>query len=54
MCAILAAITEVIRQEGAAESDTAYFAALVTSLESFEELDSVAAIVYLLAMLCKK
>lgn len=54
VCAILAAITEVIRQEGAAESDTAYFAALVTALESFDGLDSVAAIVYLLSMLCKK
>lgn len=54
VCAVIAAITEVIRQQGGAESDTAYFAALVTALDSVEDAESVAAVAYLLSMTCKR
>ncbi|XP_076800293.1 RRP12-like protein [Clavelina lepadiformis] len=53
VCAVLAAITEVIRGEGGTESDTAYFAALVTALSSVEQVESAAAVAYLLSMTCK-
>ena len=33
MLAVLAAVTEVIRQEGGKETETEYFAALMTTLE---------------------
>nr|CAB3265793.1 RRP12-like protein [Phallusia mammillata] len=54
VCAVLAAITEVIRGQGAAESNTAYFAALVTALQSVEQVESATAVAYLLAMTCKQ
>ncbi|XP_009860563.2 RRP12-like protein [Ciona intestinalis] len=53
VCAVLAAITEIIRGQGGLESDTAYFAALVTALSSVEEVESAAAVAYLLSMTCK-
>ncbi|XP_039261626.2 RRP12-like protein [Styela clava] len=54
VCAVIAAITEVIRQQGGEESDTAYFAALVTALDSVENVESVTAVSYLLSMTCKR
>lgn len=54
VCAVIAAITEVIRQQDEAESDTAYFAALVTALGSVESVESVAAVAYLLSLTAKK
>ncbi|XP_052226276.1 RRP12-like protein isoform X6 [Dreissena polymorpha] len=52
--AVLAAITEVIKTEGGKETETEYFAALMTALESTEGLDSITAIVYLLALVMKR
>ena len=53
VCAVLAAITEVIREQKSEESDTAYFAALFTALSNVEKVESAAAISYLLAMVVK-
>ena len=53
VCAVLAAITEVIREQKGEESDTAYFAALVTALSTVEQAESAAAISYLLSMTVK-
>ena len=39
MVAVLAAVTEIIRSEGGQESETEYFAALMTSLEGLETED---------------
>lgn len=50
----MAAITEVIRQNGGVESDVAYFAALVTALESVQGAEPAAACAYLLSMTIKK
>ncbi|XP_024936269.1 RRP12-like protein [Cephus cinctus] len=50
MLAVLAAITEVIKQNGGTESSTEYYAALMTALEAAETDESVAAILSLLAM----
>ncbi|KAL4231185.1 pre-rRNA processing protein [Mactra antiquata] len=52
--AVLAAITEVIKLEGGNETETEYFGALMTSLESAEDDDSITAIVYLLSVVIKK
>jgi len=54
VCAVLAAITEVIREQGGAETNTAYFAALVTALGSVEKLESATAVAYLLSITCKQ
>ncbi|KAK9501974.1 hypothetical protein O3M35_012592 [Rhynocoris fuscipes] len=54
MLAVLAAVTEVIKEKGGKESSTEYFAALMTSLDSTEnDDDSVAAILNLLSMCIK-
>lgn len=50
MLAVLAAVTEVIKQNGGNESSTEYFAALMSTLEAVEEDTSVAATVSLLGM----
>ncbi|XP_014218682.1 RRP12-like protein [Copidosoma floridanum] len=50
MLAVLAAITEVIKQNGGTESSTEYYAALMTALEAAETQDSVTAIISLLGM----
>ncbi|ESO86543.1 hypothetical protein LOTGIDRAFT_128850 [Lottia gigantea] len=52
--AVLAAVTEVIKQQGGTESETEYFAALMTALESAESRESLAAIAYLLNLAIKK
>ncbi|XP_033220095.1 RRP12-like protein [Belonocnema kinseyi] len=53
MLAILAAVTDVIKQNGGTESSTEYYAALMTTLESAESEESVAAILSLLGMILK-
>ncbi|XP_011315321.1 RRP12-like protein [Fopius arisanus] len=50
MLAILAAVTEVIKQNSGTESSTEYYAALMTTLEQAESEESVAAILSLLGM----
>ena len=54
VCAVLAAITEVLREQKGDESNTAYFAALMTALSSVEKIESATAILYLLSMTVKK
>ncbi|KAL0112098.1 hypothetical protein PUN28_013375 [Cardiocondyla obscurior] len=50
MLAVLAAVTEVIKQNGGKESSTEYFAALISTLEATEDETSVAATLSLLGM----
>ncbi|KAK2163707.1 hypothetical protein LSH36_75g12086 [Paralvinella palmiformis] len=53
--AVLAAITEVIKTEDGKETDTEYFAALMTALDNpANDAETVAAITYLLAMCMKR
>lgn len=53
--AVLAAITEVIKTRGGTESETEYFAALMTALEGTDqEEETVVAIVYLISLVLKK
>ncbi|TGZ37069.1 RRP12-like protein [Temnothorax longispinosus] len=50
MLAVLAAVTEVIKQNGGNETSTEYFAALMSTLEAIEDDTSVAATLSLLGM----
>ncbi|XP_011686333.1 PREDICTED: RRP12-like protein [Wasmannia auropunctata] len=50
MLAVLAAVTEVIKQNGGNESSTEYFAALMSTLEAVEDDTAVAATLSLLGM----
>ncbi|XP_036149420.1 RRP12-like protein isoform X2 [Monomorium pharaonis] len=50
MLAVLAAVTEIIKQNGGSESSTEYFAALMSTLEAVEDDTSVAATLSLLGM----
>ncbi|XP_077282524.1 RRP12-like protein [Temnothorax americanus] len=50
MLAVLAAVTEVIKQNGGNETSTEYFAALMSTLEAMEDDTSVAATLSLLGM----
>ncbi|XP_068114238.1 RRP12-like protein [Hyperolius riggenbachi] len=54
ICAVLAAVTEVIRSQGGKETETEYFAALMTTLEAVESPESLAAVAYLLHMVLKR
>uniref|UniRef100_A0A8C0IV87 Ribosomal RNA processing 12 homolog n=1 Tax=Chelonoidis abingdonii TaxID=106734 RepID=A0A8C0IV87_CHEAB len=54
ICAVLAAVTEVIRSQGGTESETEYFAALMTTLEAVESPESLAAVAYLLNLVLKR
>uniref|UniRef100_A0A3B3T8K8 Ribosomal RNA processing 12 homolog n=1 Tax=Paramormyrops kingsleyae TaxID=1676925 RepID=A0A3B3T8K8_9TELE len=54
ICAVLAAVTEVIRSQGGKETETEYFAALMTTLEAVETSESLAAVAYLLNMVLKR
>lgn len=53
VCAVLAAVTEVIKSKGGKESETEYFAALMTALESADETEAVTAITFLLSLVIK-
>uniref|UniRef100_A0A1A7YHG6 Ribosomal RNA processing 12 homolog n=1 Tax=Iconisemion striatum TaxID=60296 RepID=A0A1A7YHG6_9TELE len=54
ICAVLAAVTEVIRSQGGKETETEYFAALMTTLEAVESAESQAAVAYLLNLVMKR
>ncbi|XP_048865791.1 RRP12-like protein isoform X2 [Brienomyrus brachyistius] len=54
ICAVLAAVTEVIRSQGGKETETEYFAALMTTLEAVDTSESLAAVSYLLNMVLKR
>ncbi|XP_013887776.1 RRP12-like protein [Austrofundulus limnaeus] len=54
ICAVLAAVTEVIRGQGGKETETEYFAALMTTLEVVESAESQAAVAYLLNLIMKR
>ncbi|XP_035673332.1 RRP12-like protein isoform X4 [Branchiostoma floridae] len=54
VCAVLAAVTEVIKSQGGKETETEYFAALMTALETVEGDESLSAVTYLLALVMKK
>ncbi|XP_067276745.1 RRP12-like protein [Pseudorasbora parva] len=54
ICAVLAAVTEVIRSQGGKETETEYFAALMTTLEAVDSSESVAAVAYLLNLVMKR
>ena len=53
MLAILAAVTEVIKSKGGEETSTEYLAALLTTLESAETEQSLAASIGLIALVIK-
>lgn len=55
-CAILAAVTEVIRSKGGTENETEYFAALMTALDGNEEngANFITAITFLISLVIKK
>ncbi|XP_067934576.1 RRP12-like protein [Watersipora subatra] len=52
--AVLAAITEIIKQEGGQETEVEYFAILMTTLETTEDAAGLGATIYLLSMVLKK
>ncbi|XP_056147763.1 RRP12-like protein [Lampris incognitus] len=54
ICAVLAAVTEVIRAQGGKETETEYFAALMTTLEAVDTAESQAAVAYLLNLVMKR
>ncbi|NXN23854.1 RRP12 protein, partial [Nycticryphes semicollaris] len=54
ICAVLAAVTEVIRSRGGKESETEYFATLMTTLEAVDSPESLAAVAYLLNLVLKR
>lgn len=54
ICAVLAAVTEVIRSQGGKETETEYFAALMTTLEAVDTTESLAAVAYLLSLVMKR
>ncbi len=51
--AILAAVTEVIKDQGGEETSTEYFAALLTTLEATDTGEGLSAVVSLLSMVIK-
>lgn len=54
MLAILAAITELIKEKNGNETETEYFAALMVTLESVESQESRTAVLALLGLLIKR
>ncbi|XP_041921252.1 RRP12-like protein isoform X3 [Alosa sapidissima] len=54
ICAVLAAVTDVIRTQGGKETETEYFAALMTTLEAVDSSESLAAVAYLLNLVLKR
>ncbi|XP_074501840.1 RRP12-like protein [Sebastes fasciatus] len=54
ICAVLAAVTEVIRGQGGKETETEYYAALMTTLEVVDTAESQAAVAYLLNLVMKR
>lgn len=54
MLAVLAAVTEVIKEKGGQETETEYFAAFLTSLTTLESDLSITAAVALINMVIKR
>ncbi|PIK40031.1 putative RRP12-like protein isoform X1 [Apostichopus japonicus] len=54
VCAVLAAITEVIRDQGGKETETEYFGALMTAMETMETEESLTAVTFLLSLIIKR
>jgi ribosomal RNA-processing protein 12 len=54
MLAVLAAVTEVLKQEGGKETETEYFAALMTTLELTGDETLLSAVVRLLGLVIKR
>ncbi|XP_055342940.1 LOW QUALITY PROTEIN: RRP12-like protein [Paramacrobiotus metropolitanus] len=54
MLALLAAVTEIIRERKGKETETEYFAALMTALDSVESAESRTAVLSLLSLLIKR
>ncbi|XP_065071238.1 RRP12-like protein [Rhopilema esculentum] len=54
ICAVLAAVTEVIRANGGKETETEYFAALLVALQGTKDEPSIASIIFLLNLVIKR
>jgi len=54
MLAVLAAVTEVIKAQGGQETETEYFAALMSTLEVSSTVENLSAVVRLLSLVIKK
>ena len=54
MLAVLAAVTEVIKAEGGKETETEYFAALMTTLDVTTDESHLSAVLRLLSVVIKK
>ncbi|XP_071507435.1 RRP12-like protein [Diadema antillarum] len=54
ICAVLAAVTEIIREKGGKESETEYFATLMTTLDTVSDPESISAVLYLLSLVIKR
>ncbi|XP_014673956.1 PREDICTED: RRP12-like protein, partial [Priapulus caudatus] len=52
--AVLAAVTEVIKNRGGKESETEYLAALMTTLDTVDTEESVTAVMYLISLVIKR
>eukprot|EP00794_Sanderia_malayensis_P014945 gene14945-16486_t len=54
ICAVLAAVTEVIRSNNGNETETEYFAALMVAIQSASDEETKTAIVFLLGLVIKR
>ncbi|KAI1296690.1 RRP12-like protein [Halotydeus destructor] len=54
MLAVLGSVTEIIKSKGGKESETEYFAVLVTTMETVETEEGLTAVVHLLRMILKR
>jgi ribosomal RNA-processing protein 12 len=52
--AVLAAITEIIKEKDGKETETEYFAALMTALETMEGEETILAVAYLLSLVIRR
>ncbi|ELU03860.1 hypothetical protein CAPTEDRAFT_226490 [Capitella teleta] len=52
--AVLAAITEIIKERNGKETETEYFAALMTALDTMEGEETISAVAYLLSLAIRK
>ena len=54
ICAVLAAVTDVIKSKGGTESDTDYFAALCSAFESADDITTDTSVAFLLSIIIAK
>ena len=54
ICAVLAAVTDVIKSKGGTESDTDYFAALSSAFESADDITTDTSVAFLLSIIVAK